>query len=314
VTWVGWRLQRTETLVAGAVLVALAILLVPQGAHMGSAFASGNLGACIPARSPTCGLAISGFLARFTFIRGVLDQLRLTPGVIGVLLAAPLILELENGTYRLAWTQGVTRRRLLAARLGIAVVTCLLAAGAFALLSTWSRVALDRLVGRMESGTFDIEWIVPLGCAVFALGLALAIGVATRRTGVSLVVAFAGYVGCRILVDTQLRPHYLTPVIRRFAIGNGLPDVNRDLVLSEHLIDKAGRPFTVTSQIVSACRGGSNGSGGDCLARHGAAFVQLIYQPAGRFWALQGIETAIFAGVGVALIVLAAVWLDRRAS
>jgi hypothetical protein len=310
VTWVGWRLQRTETLVAGIVLVALALLLVPQGAHMSSAFASGKLDACIPARSPACGLAVSDFLSRFSFVRVVLNQLRLIPGVIGVLLAAPLILELENGTYRLAWTQGVTRRRLLAARLGIAVATCLLAAGAFALLSTWSRVPLDRLVGRMESGTFDIEWIVPLAWALFGLGLALAIGVATRRTGVSLVVAFAAYLGCRILVDTKFRPHYLTPVTQRFVIGNSLPDVNRDLVLSEHLIDKAGRPFTVTSQIVSACRG----SGGDCLARHGAAFVQLIYQPAGRFWLLQGIETAIFAGVGLALIVLSALWLDRRAS
>ena len=28
-------------------------------------------------------------------------------------LAAPLLLELENGTYRLAWTQGITRRRWL---------------------------------------------------------------------------------------------------------------------------------------------------------------------------------------------------------
>jgi len=166
VTWVGWRLQRTETLVAAAVLAALALLLVPEGLHMASAFRSGDVVACVPARTPACGAAVSGFLDRFTFVRGVLDWLRLVPGLIGVLLAAPLVLELESGTHRLAWTQGVTRRRLLTTKLGVAVVTCLLAAGAFSLLLTWCRAPLDRVIGRMVAGYFDVEWIVPLGWVI----------------------------------------------------------------------------------------------------------------------------------------------------
>jgi hypothetical protein len=314
VTWVGWRLQRTETLVAAVLLGTLAVFLVPQGFHMASAFASGNLNACTPARTPACGVAVSGFLDRFTFVRDVLDWLRVVPGMIGVVLAAPLVLELENGTYRLAWTQGITRRRVLAVKLAVAVATALLAAGAFSLLLTWCRAPLDHILGRMQSGTFDVEWIVPLAATLFAFGLAFAVGVVTRRTGASLLVAFAVYVGCRILVDTELRPHYVTPVTRRFPLGSGPPALTRDLVVSEHLVDAAGHRFTVTPQIVGSCPG-SRGAGpagvASCLARHGAAYLQLVYQPAGRFWILQGIETALLGVLGLALVALAAVWLQR---
>jgi hypothetical protein len=316
VSWVGWRLQRTEALVVAAVLLALVILLVPQGLHMSSAFGSGDLAACAGRKTPACGAALSGFLDRFAFARGVFDWMRLVPGVIGVLLAAPLVLELENGTYRLAWTQGVTRGRLLAAKLSVAVVTALLAAGAFSLLMTWSRGPLDDLIGRMDAGVFDIEGIAPLAWTVFAFGLALILGVLVRRTGVSLVLAFAAYVGCRIFVDSQVRPHYLTPVTQRFTVGAEPPALGRDLVLSEHLVDAAGRRFTVTPQIVAACSG-SRGRGpagvAGCLAQHGAAYLQVVYQPAGRFWLLQGIETAILGGLGLALVGLAVLWL-RRAS
>jgi ABC-2 family transporter protein len=314
VTWVGWRLQRTETLVAAALLGTLAVFLVPQGFHMASAFASGNLNACTPARTPACGVAVSGFLDRFTFVRDVLNWLRLVPGMIGVVLAAPLVLELENGTYRLAWTQGVTRRRLLAAKLAVAVATALLAAAAFSVLLTWSRGPLDHILGRMESGTFDVEWIVPLAATLFAFGLAFAVGVVTRRTGASLLVAFAAYVGCRILVDNQLRPHYLTPVTRRFALGSAPPSLTRDIVVSEHLVDAAGRRFTVTPQIMGSCSG-ARGAGprgvAACLAQHGAAYFRVVYQPAGRFWIFQGIETALLGVLGLALVALAALWLQR---
>jgi hypothetical protein len=51
-----------------------------------------------------------------------------------------------------------------------------------------------------------------------------------------------------------------------------------------------------------------------CLARHCAAYDHVVYQPAGRFWALQGIETAIFAGSALALIALAAWSIHQRAS
>ena len=50
-----------------------------------------------------------------------MPSLYLTPALIGIFWGAPLISrELETGTFRLAWTQSVSRTRWLAVKLGLA--------------------------------------------------------------------------------------------------------------------------------------------------------------------------------------------------
>ena len=51
-----------------------------------------------------------------------------------------------------------------------------------------------------------------------------------------------------------------------------------------------------------------------CLAKHGAGYNHAVYQPASRFWLFQGIETALFGGVALALILFAAWWIHERTS
>jgi hypothetical protein len=43
-------------------------------------------------------------------------------------------------------------------------------------------------------------------------------------------------------------------------------------------------------------------------------YHHAIYQPASRFWLFQGIETALFGGVAIALIAFAAWWIHERVS
>ena len=40
--------------------------------------------------------------------------------------------------------------------------------------------------------------------------------------------------------------------------------------------------------------------------------MHATYLPAGRFWALQGIETALFGGAALVLLAFAAWWTYRR--
>ena len=46
-TWVGWRLQRIETLIALGILALLAALLVPTGIQMADAYHHDGLAACL---------------------------------------------------------------------------------------------------------------------------------------------------------------------------------------------------------------------------------------------------------------------------
>src|SRR3978361_485779 len=128
-TWVTWRQQRTEGLIAAGVLALLVALLVPTGMHMASVYDHDGLASCVHANSADCQQVIGGFIDRFQHgVGGLLPWLNLVPGIIGVLLAAPFILELESGTYRLAWTQSITRRRWLAGKLGLTVAVALVSA------------------------------------------------------------------------------------------------------------------------------------------------------------------------------------------
>lgn len=90
------------------------------------------------------------FDARCSTIIGVTGWFAFLPVVIAVIFAAPFVLELERGTYRLAWTQSITRRRWLAAKLTIALGGAGLAAAITAALLTWWRRPI-------EPGAFQLE-------------------------------------------------------------------------------------------------------------------------------------------------------------
>ena len=171
--WLAWRRQRTETLIALGLVALLATWLVPVGMHMASVFDEQGLSACVSRHTHACNDLVDAFTMRFDK-RGLINAaLNFVPGLVGVLLAAPILLELERGTYRLTWTQSVTRGRFLAGRLGFALASGVVAAFVLTALLTWWRLPLDRLHGRMEQGVFDLEGTVAIGYVLFATALAL---------------------------------------------------------------------------------------------------------------------------------------------
>jgi hypothetical protein len=320
VIWVAWRQQRTETLIAAALLVLLAALLVPTGLDMASRYDNDGLSACAAATGGSgCREAIQAFSARFDAIMNLLPWLNLIPGVIGIALAAPLLLELENGTYRLAWTQSVTRRRWLAAKLGTTVLAAVAAAVAMSALVTWWRTPLDHLHGRMEN-VFEFEGTVGIGYVLFALGLALAIGTLWRRTVPALIAGFAGYVVLRVFVQSWLRQRFESPLSVTWPARNGFekPALAKAWILELFPSDRSGHAIAPPLGPQRACDAVGNGKGGlkvidpSCLPA--SLFNHAVYQPASRFWLFQGIETALFAGLGAALIAFAAWWVHERVS
>jgi hypothetical protein len=66
-------------------------------------------------RACGCRLAASRFLSHDAFMEHLLDILaRSVPALVGVFWGAPLLArEYDTGTFRLAWTQSVSRRRWL---------------------------------------------------------------------------------------------------------------------------------------------------------------------------------------------------------
>jgi hypothetical protein len=308
VIWLGWRQQRTEALIAAGALALVAAILVPSGISIAHAYSHDGIAGCLGVGAgPSCSDAVQSFQQRFDKVTSLVGWFNLIPGLFGVVLAAPFALELERGTHRLAWTQSITRRRWVATKLVIAVATTLVAAAALTAVYLWWRAPLVRVEGRMETGAFDSQGTVVVGYALFALGLALAVGAVWRRAIPAAMVSFVGYFAARIYVDTSLRQQFISPKSRTWLAQGADPIALRHAwVFNEYPSNAAGQRI---QPLPRSCLFGTHAK---CIVRPGAGYMHAIFEPASRFWALQGIETVLFAGTGLALIAFAGWWTLHR--
>ncbi|MGH2934304.1 MAG: hypothetical protein ACRDL2_07285 [Gaiellaceae bacterium] len=317
--WVGWRQQRTETLIAAAMLVLVAAVAIPIGVHMASVYTHDGLGGCAGNVRPggPCNVSVASFLTRFDGITILFTWSTILPAVAALLFAAPFVLDLDNGTYRLFWTQSITRRRWVTTKLALSAGASVAVAGCLTVLAMWSRAPLDRLNGRMSPNTYDAEGLPPIAYALFVLGVALAVGALWRRAVPALLVTFVVYVVGRAFMDSWLRQRLLAPLKTTWLENGRGPNLNRALVIDQFISAKNGHRI---ADAVGPC--GSSSSGGFlthtqhvCAQPHALGahvYMTAVYQPASRFWALQGVEFAIVAGVGVALALVAGWWTHRR--
>jgi hypothetical protein len=311
--WVGWRQQRAEIVVAAAILAAIAAALVPSGLSILSAYHDAGLAGCtgrMATGQGTCGTRVDAFLLQYDGLGKLIAWMTLVPGLIGVLLAAPFVSQLEHGTHRLDWTQGVTRGRWLAGKLGLAVLSAVVASVLFIALITWWRHPLVHLQGRMDASVYDSEGIVAVGYTLFALALGTAIGAIWRRAVPALVCAFGAYFAVRLFVDLWLRQRLVEPVQRTWSTRGKVPDLDHAWIVRQFPSDRHGHRLAGSEVLCG------HGASGACAAppslKQPVGYFHAVYHPPSHFWPLQGIEFALFTGIAVVLLGGAAWWTARR--
>jgi hypothetical protein len=310
--WVTWRQNRIQLLAGGALLTAIVLLALATGSGIRGAFEQQGIDSCLPpATRSGCDIIVRHFQSEHDTLALVARYLVFFPALIAAFVGAPLLArELEHGTYRLAWTQGVTRRRwLLSQTLLLSAATV---AGALALsaIVMWWRVPLDRLEGRMSPSRFEIEGAVVPAYAVFALALGVFSGALLKRIVPAMTAALAAFVAVRLAVANFLRPRYMAP---EHDTATGLtPNTHaHDWVLSNSLVDALGRQISAARENL-AIEHAQNAriDAQEYLLSLGWRRA-VTFQPADRFWTFQVIEAAIFVGLA-ALILIATLRLLRR--
>ena len=342
--WLTWRQFRGQAAVGVAALLAVVLVAVASRARLDSLYTDSALARC--AARGDCAARASSFLNQVN--GSVLNHLPLllgtamvaVPALIGMFWGAPVISsEFETGTYRLAWTQSVTRSRWLTVKLGLISLSSLATVAALSLMVTWSAAPIDQVsMGRILPATFSERGIVPVGYAAFGVAFAVAAGTLIRRAipamGLTVAVLTVAELAAR-----WIRPHLIPPVtallaitpsdingigIRMLGSGTGvltLTGANSAAgrwVLATQIVNAAhqpvtGIPLTATGPLsVQSCAASQALSCLSYIARRG--YRELVtYQPAGRFWALQLRETAIFLGLALAFTVFS-FWRLRRLS
>lgn len=327
-----WLQFRTQATRAFAGLLAVAITLAISGPHLVHLYDS-TIADC--SSHNDCSAVTSSFLKTDGALQVFAEMLLLAvPALIGMFWGAPLIArEFETGTFRLAFTQGVTRTRWVAVKLGVGALASMIAAGFLSLIVTWwfSKIDLVRATP-YDSLAFGTRGITPIGYAAFAFTLGATASLLTRRTVPAMLTALIGFVGARLAVTSWVRPHLLAPLHKDIAInaatilnfgqtqtGTAVTAGTRGVLPSQWLysnqiLDAAGHTPTVQF-LNNACplspHGGATPS---CITAIASKFHEVLtYQPASAYWAIQWYETTIFL-VLAAVLAGVCLWVMRRTS
>jgi hypothetical protein len=256
----------------------------------------------------TCALQAQAFLQRFDGLNQLGPWLGLVPGLIGVLLATPLVLELDQGTYRLAWTQSITPRRWLTTRLGLMIFGVVVSGLLLIALGTYWRQPLDSFGGHVGPNEFDLEGVVPIAYTLFAASAVLAIGTVTRRTGLAVAGGFGAYLIARLLLRSA-REHLIPPLHALTRPPLGPPGIRHAWVISQGYTGPRGS--TAAYAVIRRCINSDGELNNPCLA-HQHILSNWVYEPGSRFWPLQTAEAGIFLALSVTCLGLAVWWIRHR--
>ena len=280
--WLTWRQFRAPAALAAAALGVMALLLGITNTH--------------PAT------VSNGFLSHYHLLQFLSTGLVAVPALLGAFWGAPLVArELESGTYRLAWTQSISRTRWLACKIGVVGVASVAATGLLTLMLTgWSSSSVN--LKRFSSAMFGERGIAPMGYVAFAVLLGITAGILIHRTLPAMATTLVTFVAVRIAVTYWVRPHFATPFRLTQSLaaeqgGAGFHVKAGDWLVSDNTVNAAGH---VVNNITC------NEATQRCAAQYREI---LAYQPSSRYWTFQIYETAIFVGLALILAGFCFWWL-----
>jgi hypothetical protein len=209
--WVTWRQHRATLISVPAVFAAAGVFLWLMGLHIHEAWAT--VTACHQSTSNACQSLASSFNSTDWPIGNGMDILMsLTPPLIGAFAGGSLLArELETGTYRYAWTQGIGRGRWTIAHLAIIAVVVTVAAGVLSLVFSWfftPFLSQQDTLTPLSEAVFDTRWVAFAAWTLLAFTIGALAGMLLRRTLPAMAVTLGVYVGLRLLTWLVLRNHY----------------------------------------------------------------------------------------------------------
>ena len=307
--WMTWRQHRAQALYLLVALAVLAAVLVPLGVNMFRALTDLGLTSCHGTLSvdDPCEVGRNTFAERFALPQQLSTLLMLVPLLVGLFAGAPLVArELEQGTHRLVWMQGVTRRRWLLIKIGLVLAGAAVFAAALSALVYWWWTPYERVgTSRFEELEFDLQGLVPVGYTIFAVALGVAAGTLVPKVLPAMAVTVAGFIGARVAVMVA-RPHFQPAEEARFPLfAESHPGRFVDMwQLSTRVYSSDGQdlgagfimcpPAAADAELDRGCAGYQPGD-----------YNLTRFHPASDYWTFQLIETGIFLAAAALLIVVA---------
>jgi hypothetical protein len=279
--WVTWRQQRAALISVAVLLGAAATFLVVEGRQIHQDYAAvlacrGNAAACPSVYDRFYGTDWHTGISFMVAMHAI--------PVLFAMFTGPAVLarELETGTFRYAWTQGIGRVRWAAAKLIVLAVALAAATGGLGQLYDWFYGPLQTAKNTpwYTATILDTHGIVFAAWTLTAFCIGAFLGMLLRRILPAMAATFGVYGGLALLIGLYLRKDY--PVA---------------LVTSNPSLFASPDQKTTSPWVLSTWE-----SGGTQWWR---------YIPESRFWPMQFIEAGWLVFLS-ALLIAGTVWLVRR--
>ncbi|HEX6467631.1 MAG TPA: hypothetical protein VF069_00945 [Streptosporangiaceae bacterium] len=310
--WVAWRQHRMMAAGVVAVLGGLALALFVHGLGMHADFVRLGLDRCGSPAGGRCQALEPFFDDQYGGALLYWPRLLLfLPMLIGMFAGAPLVArELESGTFRFAWTQGCGRLRWILVKLAAIAVVLTVAALGFSLVYAWWFEPAASFQGRLGNGTYEVSGLVFTARLVLGFALGVLLGVLIRRTIVAMAATLLGQLAISLPLALVLRPRIERPITTRLGPGHD----PTGWTLHQWWVGPDGH--RVGRATMSALANRLEVGGVEpyrWLAAHHYAQWET-YQPDGRFWTFQLVESGCLVVLAGACAAAAVWWIVRKAT
>jgi ABC-type transport system involved in multi-copper enzyme maturation permease subunit len=208
--WVTWCQDRPALIGVPALFAALAILMLVEGLKIHHDYTA--LFSCHPVASSACQNLSNSFGSGDWHVGDSVNiVLQLAPALVGAFAGVPVLArELETGTFRYAWTQGIGRERWTIGKVVLLAVVFAVSAGMVSQLNSWfyQPFAVQQNMTRLSAAVFDTQGIVLAAWVLVGFTLGAFFGMLFRRIIPAMIVTLAAYCGIDLLTWQYLRPHY----------------------------------------------------------------------------------------------------------
>jgi hypothetical protein len=282
--WVTWRQHRGMLVSVTAVLAAVSVFLLVMGLKVHHDYTA--LITCHPASSDACEAAKSSFNnTDWTMGNTILILMNFAPALLGIFTGpAVFARELETGTFRYAWTQGIGRLRWTIAKLALLAVVITILAWAFSQLFAWFFDPFLQFEGMnvLAATVFDTRGIDFAAWALFAFAAGAFLGMLFRRTVPAMAATLGAYLGVQLLAWLALREDYPVAIsTTNGSLFNGPSTPNSPWILKTWTVGNTG---------------------------------WWRYIPVSRFWPMQFIESGWLLVLAIALGAATVRLVRRRAA
>jgi hypothetical protein len=260
--WLVWKQHRKLFVILAVILALYAVLAIPMGLNVWHTYqhALATCGKTDSCSQLSNNLLWSGWKQSVNPNSGHGASLLLVlPFLLGMFVGVPIITrEYNESTNLLVWTRSISRRKWLTTKLvWILIATALFAGTLTALTTWWARAGNALYLNRFTVQMFDTQGIAPIGFAVLAVSIGIALGAWLKRTMVAIGLTLVLVLAAQIVIGNHVRPHYMTPwtynapVLASSTSGNGDPlqaqapsNSGASWVVSGNLVSKTGQPIS----------------------------------------------------------------------